>query len=181
MKTMYYIAVLPPENLIHEIRTFKEVIAENYQSRHALRSPAHITLQMPFHFEENEEKRLITALNKTASSMLPFDCSLKNFGHFDQRVIYIDVTPSPELTHLRTTLQQVLKEQFGFSDSKLPKRFHPHITIANRDLTPHKFTLCWEKYAEKTYDRTFRIKALTLMKHAGDHWKIHHRSSFDQL
>ena len=44
----FFIAILPPETIQREITDFKEEIARDFKSSHALKSPPHITLLMPF-------------------------------------------------------------------------------------------------------------------------------------
>lgn len=180
MKTMYYIAVLPPEDLRKEIKSFKEEVWRDHDSKHALRSPAHITLQMPFHFEEDLEEQLLKGLQALSEKFEPFDCKLKNFGHFDDRVIFIEVCNNPDLKQLRDTLQQYLGTELHFTDKQLPKRFHPHITIANRDLTRQRFPNCWEAFSQREYQRSFTAQSLYLLKHRGTHWEAYREIPFTQ-
>lgn len=178
MKTMYYIAVLPPETIREEIKTFKTEVLRRFDSGHALRSPAHITLQMPFHYEEDEEAQLINALELLVRDEDKFSCELEGFGHFGNRTVFVEVHPNKELTSLRQRLQALLRKKFGFNSRKLPERFHPHITIANRDLAPEKFNSCRETFEGKTYRRTFGITTLALLKHKGDHWEVYREFPF---
>ncbi|WP_224488465.1 2'-5' RNA ligase family protein [Robertkochia flava] len=178
MKVMYYIAILPPSTVREEIRVFKEEVRSRFQSQHALRSPAHITLQMPFHFEEMKETALIRALTALSATLTPAYCELKNFDHFGDRVIFVDVVPNPALTAYRKQLQEMLRTSFGFSDSKLPERFHPHITIANRDLTAEKFEPCMLVFKDRSYYRSFRMEGLALLKHRGDYWEVYREFPF---
>ncbi|MBL7471909.1 2'-5' RNA ligase family protein [Robertkochia sediminum] len=179
MKIMYYIAVLPPEDIRSEIKVFKEEVLQDFGSGHALRSPAHITLQMPFHFEEAQESQLITALASLAKSHHNFSCTAEGLGHFGDRTIFIAINPNTTLNNLRINLQVMLRETFGFGDKKLPQRFHPHITIANRDLTPERFPACWDAFRDRTYTRDFGITGIALLKHRGDHWEVYREFPFN--
>lgn len=178
MKVMYYIAVLPPQVLREEIRTFKTEILRKFGSGHALRSPAHITLQMPFHFEEDEESRLVNALRDLAQHQEAFDCTLEDFGHFGNRTVFIEVHPNEDLSDLRKSLQNLLRDRFNFNAKKLPQRFHPHITIANRDLEADRFDACLDTFRSRSYRRTFEIDAFALLKHRGDHWEVYREFPF---
>ena len=177
---MYYIAVLPPESIRDEVKGFKEEIRERFHSSHALRSPAHITLQMPFHFEESRVAELTDKIARLAQKLTPVTCELEHFGHFGNRVVYVNVKPSPTLNLYRQQLQQLLREEFHFSEKKLPDRFTPHITIANRDLTPENFTPCMETFNDRDYARTFEIDALVILKHCGDHWEVYREFPFNK-
>ncbi|THD69491.1 2'-5' RNA ligase family protein [Robertkochia marina] len=180
MKTMYYIAVLPPNEIREEIKAFKLEISKEFKSSHALRSPAHITLQMPFHFEEEQEALLLNSLTLLAGEQTSFNCSVKDFDHFDHRVVFVDVLPDKELRSLRTSLQDHLREVHSFSDKKLPERFHPHITIANRDLSADRFPDCWEAFKDRKYRRSFEVKSFSILKHRGDHWEVYRDFPFSQ-
>lgn len=177
---MYYIAIIPPEGLAAEIREFKEEIRRDFASKHALRSPAHITLQMPFHYEEGEEQHLLSSLHGFAATLEGFECRLKNFGNFDNRVIFVDVESHPLLSSTREQLQEVLRTQFGFSEKKLPRRFHPHITIANRDLRPELFPACRDAFTGRSFEKTFPVQSFWLLKHRGDHWEPYREFPFSQ-
>lgn len=178
MKVMYYIAVLPKEAIRREIKTMKLEVRDHFGAAHALRSPAHITLQMPFHFEEAHELRLVEAIGQLALKHRAFICDLKGFGHFGNRTIFIEVIPNDALNALRKNVQKILEERFAFGPKKLTSRFHPHITIANRDLTEENFKKCWVSFRERPYERTIEISAITLLKHRGDHWEAYHNAPF---
>jgi 2'-5' RNA ligase len=178
MKVMYYIAIVPPPDLRKEIREFKIGLRDRYNAVHALRSPAHITLQMPFHFEENAEHLLEASLEGLASGHTSFSCELRDFGHFGKGVLFIEVVPNESLGNLRNKLQALLREQYHFGDRKLPERFHPHITIANRDLSPGHYNLAWAHFKELSYHKKFTAEALTLLKHGGDHWDVYREFPF---
>ena len=52
----YFLAIIPPEKIEKEIYGLKELVADKFHSKAALRSPAHITLHMPFLWKEAKEK-----------------------------------------------------------------------------------------------------------------------------
>jgi 2'-5' RNA ligase len=58
----YFIAIVPPEPFLSNITAIKMELFENYGSKGALRSPAHITLHMPFSWDDEKEEKLITNL-----------------------------------------------------------------------------------------------------------------------
>ena len=48
---LYFIALLPPVEVAEEVTEIKQFFARNYNSRAALKSPPHVTLQPPFAWE----------------------------------------------------------------------------------------------------------------------------------
>jgi 2'-5' RNA ligase len=55
--------------------------------------------------------------------------------------------------------------------------FHPHVTIAFRDLTKENFEQAWQHYSGKPFKESFAANSLSLLKLTGDGWII--LKSFD--
>ena len=51
------------------------------------------------------------------------------------------------------------------------KPFHPHITVAFRDLKKSIYFEAWEYYQHKMLKEEFMIKQATLLKHNGRFWE----------
>ena len=67
-ESLYFIAVLPSEEIHEEITVLKHEIAEKYESKHALRSPPHITLHMPFKWKDKRFEDLVNVMKGLTSS-----------------------------------------------------------------------------------------------------------------
>lgn len=178
MLEKYFIAVVPPEPLLSEIQKVKSDIFEKYQTKGALRSPGHITLHMPFSFEEEKENRLINCLSefKFQSS---FQISLTNFACFAPRVVYIHVDEQPVLTELQKQLVRHVKQNlqlFNQSDDK--RGFHPHVTVAFRDLKKQNFHAVWDEYKDKYFKADFRCDSFCILKHIDHRWEIYKEFKF---
>src|SRR5512136_759713 len=94
--SLYFIAVIPHDKLRDQIRRIKERMQTDYGSGHALKSPAHITLQRPFQRSERDESLMSQALRSFVSVKKPFKVNLGGFGAFPPRVIYINIVdPEP--------------------------------------------------------------------------------------
>jgi 2'-5' RNA ligase len=50
--------------------------------------------------------------------------------------------------------------------------FHPHITIAFRDLKKPTFYKAWEEYKSKTFSADFICNSFSLLKHQKDEWMV---------
>ena len=66
----------------------------------------------------------------------------------------------------------------GFPIKKEQRAFHPHITIANRDLQKKDFKPAWEMFSSKTYHADFVADAITILQHDGVQWNIIFRAPF---
>ena len=51
---LYFIGILPPEDIKKKITDIKHVVARKFGSKHALNSPPHITLRMPFKWKDKK-------------------------------------------------------------------------------------------------------------------------------
>ena len=88
---LYFLAIIPPKEIYKRIKSLKQEIAEKYKAKHALKLPAHITLQIPFQLSESEENILIGFLEIFAENQKSLRVDLKDFGRFNQKVIFINI------------------------------------------------------------------------------------------
>jgi 2'-5' RNA ligase len=56
--------------------------------------------------------------------------------------------------------------------------FHPHITLAFRDLKKTMFEAAWNEFKEKSFQTSFVMNAIDLLKHDGKCWHPLHRFHF---
>jgi 2'-5' RNA ligase len=167
----YFIAIVPPEKILEKVEKLKSDLFEKHGLRGALRSPAHITLHRPFEFKTEKEKELIGLLEKIKPAQT-LSLELKNFGCFLPRVIYIDVAANSQLyefqQHLATEVQRNLRI---FNQTQDMRGFHPHMTIAFRDLKKPKFFELWAEFQKKEFSEKFTVSSFSLLKLANK-WEI---------
>jgi 2'-5' RNA ligase len=173
-KCIFFIALLPPQDIQNDITEIKEYFATNYHSRKALNSPPHITLQPPFEWSLDQVPILTECLNNFAISHHPISITLQNYAAFPPRVIYIDVIQTPELLNLYSALSSTLENNLNISDPQSKKRpFCPHLTVAFKDLTKANFYTAWEEFAQKKLAFQFIANDITLLIHRDGKWQIH--------
>jgi 2'-5' RNA ligase len=51
------------------------------------------------------------------------------------------------------------------------KKFHPHITVASRDLIAELFSSAWEYFSEKEYFRVIKSGTVDVLRHENKAWK----------
>jgi len=169
---LYFIALILPSPFFEEAQKLKEHFHEQYHSKASLNSPPHITLHMPFQWKEGKEQKLINALSAFSSGKKSFRLSFNNFSCFAPRVIYIDVKPSESLTNLQHELHRFCKMELNLFNAQyrdLP--FHPHVTLAFRDLKRDYFAKAWEEFQGKKFSGDFPVDKITLLKHDGKCWQ----------
>lgn len=174
MEQRYFIAIVPHEKLCNEIVAIKQDFADTYNSKGALRSPAHITLHMPFLWKENKEEKLIEQLSVFKFEEKNIEISLNKFSRFGERVIFIDVEKNETLTQLQKQLVRHVKQMLNlFNQDEDLRGFHPHITVAFRDLKKEQFAKAWQIYKGKDFKDAFNCESFALLKHDGKHWNVY--------
>jgi len=173
-KTRFFIALIPPPEVQAEATQLKEYFRDRYNSKAALRSPPHITLQAPFEWPDDHRDRLISALKQFNFQFSRVPIQLNGFGAFPPRVIYLDVEHTPELMTLEQALRHYLKDALAIEDPRSRTRpFHPHLTIAFRDLKPAAFRRAWPEFEHREAQFAFNVPAIALLLHTGKEWIIH--------
>ncbi len=151
----------------------KKYFRDNYNSKASLNSPPHITLHMPFKLKAKKEDYLLKTLEEFALGQKPFSIQLNNFGAFPPRVIFIDVKTNSQLETLQRDLHKTCRQKLNLHNANYKEQaFHPHITLAFRDLRKAKFVEAWEEFAERKFKGNFTAHHLSLLKHNGKDWAV---------
>lgn len=179
-KTLYFIAVIPPEPFRQEAWELKEHMRDKFRSKASLNSPPHITLYPPFKLEK-EEAALINDLEQVAAGIDPFKVELKNFGAFPPRVIFINVEKQPALHKLQEAisgcLEAYVKEEGG---KKEERPYHPHITLGFRDLSKPYFNEAWKEFKDSELSYRWQVEEFTLLRHTGKQWEEYKQFSLKE-
>lgn len=176
---LYFVALVPPEDVLQKAQNLKEEVAEQCGSKAALRSPPHITLHMPFKFREEREGKIEKVLTDFCESQEPFEIRQEGFGAFPPRVIYVNVEKTPPLEMMRGSLVRAMRLKLKLENADYKdKPFHPHMTIAFRDLKKRIFPEAWAYYQKQSFSETWECSDLVLLKHNGKIWNIFKRFPF---
>lgn len=108
-------------------------------------------------------------MDEFAQIQQPFELQLRGFNCFEPRVIFVDIVENQQLKTLQSGLFHHLEKTVGLQDERA-KRFHPHITIAHRDLQRRQFPKAWEHFSKIGYERSFQVEGLVLLEHVGRKW-----------
>ncbi|CAD5931322.1 Putative phosphoesterase GK0864 [Planktothrix tepida] len=170
---LFFIALLPPQEIQNQITEIKHYFAQTYNSHHALKSPPHITLQPPFKWLIEDLQTLEQRLSEFALKQSSISITLSGFNAFPPRVIYVDVIKTPELIKIHQQLMDDLEQQLNIVHEVSKKRlFSPHVTVAFKDLTRTAFKTAWLEFAQRSIYFDFTISELTLLIHNGQNWNI---------
>ena len=169
---LYFLSLIPPEPLREEVRQLKLEMKQRFGAKHALKSPAHLTLQMPFRRPEIVEERLISSLEEVAKNLIPFKIELSGFDFFEPRVIFIRVEEHVPIQEVHAALRKPLLDSLDLSEKELTQKVHPHMTIATRDLTEDNFYKARAEFEQRNFEAAFTARSLFLLKHNGKYWDI---------
>lgn len=167
----YFIAIVTPESINQQVLEWKQYMLQHFNCRVALKSPAHITLIPPFDMPDTMQHEMEEVLLEFANKQPSFPIQLKNFAAFKPRVIYVHVQPNTHLNDLQTRLEAYLLH-IDFPIKKEDRAFHPHVTIANRDLQKDDFPLAWQYFQQLSYEVSFPANTISLLRHNGQIWEV---------
>ncbi|WP_247235320.1 2'-5' RNA ligase family protein [Telluribacter sp. SYSU D00476] len=175
-QALYFVALLPDEQIQQDVTAFKQVAAEQFNSRHALKSPPHITIIPPFKLPAEEATTLVETMAAAAARLAPFPVQLRGFDRFGQRVIFVDVIMDEALRTCYQVTAEAFHQQLGIKPDDRP--FHAHMTVAFKDLHRKVFGDAWAYFSQQSYERTFHVQTLTLLKHNGQRWEVEQDQAF---
>jgi len=175
---MYFVALVLPPELNKKILIWKNYMLEHYQCKVGLKSPAHITLVPPFWLDENHENNLFADINEIARENDPFVIETKNFSAFKPRTIFIDVIKNENLIRLKENTDRFFKYKESYHIKIDARPFHPHITIATRDLFKKSFYEAWVFFEKQKFEEQWEAKSISVLRHNKKNWDVIHTSQF---
>ena len=169
---MYFVAIVCPAELNKKILAFKLWMKDQFGCIVALRSPAHITLIPPFWISEDKEPVLLDIVSnfKTNKDAIPIETA--GFDHFAKRVLFVAIKDEPHLNEIKRDVKVYFLDALGDIIKKEERAFHPHITIANRDMKPSDFVKAWEHFSGKNFGEKFQADTVSLLRLYPDQWKV---------
>lgn len=168
---IYFIAILVEGEAGETITEFKQDAAQKFGASRALNSPPHLTLIPPFRWPDTALEALSEALSGfMAGHPMPV-VRLVNFNCFSPRVIYADVEPNPELSNFQQALETHLEQQLNIRTDR-QYGFHPHVTIAFKDLSEAVFPEAWAHFSTQTFAHAFQAPGIALLEHTGQCWEV---------
>ncbi|AEV34237.1 2'-5' RNA ligase [Owenweeksia hongkongensis DSM 17368] len=170
---LYFIAIIPTSSVREELQGLKELFRDKYSSKASLNSPPHITLHMPFKFSDKKKERMLKSLTNVAAHQERFEVELKNFSAFTPRVIYADIVENEALKELQRSIVEMCRVDLKLLNANYKNQaYHPHITLAFRDLKKPAFAEAWKEFENKKYNARFLVNSFSLLKHDGSKWSV---------
>lgn len=168
----YFIALVPSGEALAAFEAIKQEIFETYHVKGALRSPAHITLHRPFEWPNEKEEKLISTLQSFEFGK-ELTVPVRDFGWFEPRVLFAAVVKTQELTDLHARLSRYCQRELKLLNEINDRRgFHPHVTLAFRDLKKLQFYALQEKFRARKLQLDLPVRGITLLK-MHERWQVH--------
>ena len=177
--TMYFIALVLPSALNQKVLHLKNFMHERYDCKVGLKSPAHITLIPPFWMEEDREVELFYDVGQLAKKFSPFIIQTKNFSAFKPRTIFIEVEKNIALNRLKENVDNFFKLNNSYKIKVDSRPFHPHITIATRDLFKKSFHEAWPVFEKEIFEEEWIADGLSILRHNKKNWDVVYTSQFN--
>jgi 2'-5' RNA ligase len=178
---MYFIALVLPHAINEKILKYKQMMLDRFNCKVGLKSPAHITLVPPFWMEEEKEQQLISDVSFLSKGFYPFRVSTNNFSAFKPRTIFIALAPNPQLNAIKKATDSLFKSNPFYTIKIDTRLFHPHITIATRDLYKKSFYEIWPWFAEKNFLEEWTADGISILRHNKKNWDVIHTSQFNKV
>ena len=176
---MYFIALVAPEEIDQQVLKWKNFFKERYECSVALKSPAHITIIPPFWMNEELENDLINSIREFSIINAKFEITLQNFEAFQPKVIFVQVVKSEILNGLYQSFADFIISLNKFPIKKEDRHFHPHVTLATRDLYKKAFQEAWEIFSKKKYGAIWIVNGISLLRHNKKNWDVIFTSQYE--
>lgn len=170
----YFIAIVPSGDIQAQASDIKERVKEVYGAKHALKSPAHVTLKMPFSWNGNKEDKLVGLLEGFFGSVEPFKMTVKGIGRFGKRIMYSRVDGGEELLKMQSELKSFCRLQLKVVEELSDKAYTPHITLVYSDLKDRFFDECWAMLKEKGFYGEMKVDQVALLRKTDYRWHVVH-------
>ncbi|MBN7814226.1 2'-5' RNA ligase family protein [Algoriphagus pacificus] len=168
----YFLALVPEGDLQERVTALKMQLKEEFNCKYALKSPAHVTLKMPFSYNEAKEESLIQSLSDFLKNYKEISLKVGGVGTFGDRVIYLKIDAGEDLFDLQRELKLYCKRELKLVDELSDRNFHPHMTIAFKDLKKAQIPNILEVLKMKSISYDFVSSQLFLLKRENRRWEI---------
>lgn len=175
---MYFVAIVAPKEINQQVLKWKTYFKDHFECAVALRSPAHITIIPPFWMNEELENDLINSIREFSIAKTGFGITLKDFGAFKPKVVFVDVVKNKILDGLYQSFAEFIFSQHKFPIKKEYRPFDPHVTLATRDLYKKAFQEAWEFFSKKKYEAFWIVNGISLLRHNKKNWDVIFTSQF---
>lgn len=160
----YFIAIILRGEALDHAEKIKRELFDEFGVKGALRSPAHITLHRPFEWNEEKEPLLREKL-RSFSAPGTWTINLQGWDSFSKRVVFVAVKSDENLGKLHASLKSFARRELGLlNESEDERGFHPHVTVAFRDIRTKNFTQVWDYVQSREFSHKMPFDGFSLLR-----------------
>ncbi|WP_111669070.1 2'-5' RNA ligase family protein [Algoriphagus litoralis] len=174
----YFLALIPPPEVFQQVHHIKLLIQEQFGIKYALKSPPHVTLKMPFNYNEAKESVLETKLTGFLKDKKSLNLTINGADTFGKRVIFLAITPTPELMDLQSSMKIFCKRELNLVDELSDRNYHPHMTVAFKDLKAARFDEILDLVKRESFQTSFCVDSVSILKRSAQKWNLHKNLAF---
>lgn len=174
----YFLALVPEGKLQDQVTELKLLLKEEFNIKYALKSPAHITVKMPFSYNEQKENVLIGRLKDFVQNYDTMEMVIGGVKTFGDRVVYLNVEAGKDLYHFQSELKTFCKRELKLVDELSDRNYHPHMTVAFKDLKKHPIPNIIKVLESKPISEKFVVNHLFLLIRQNGRWEICSKMEF---
>jgi 2'-5' RNA ligase len=162
------IVLLLPDDVQNELQRWQLDILRRHGLNPGLSAPPHITLKLGFKFDNIEAIANDMAVLTKQTAQLPV--LLKDFRHFDEGIIFLDVAPDEALERCRQSVVQMVSRQHGVQPRPIEQAgFHSHVTLTY-GLPKQRFEQERALFAAMPVQFACVLDRMALLVRVDDHW-----------
>jgi len=127
---------------------------------------------MPFLYKENKIDQVSLSLKEALEERPSFEITFEGIAAFRNRQIYLKVSSNEFLTKIQRDIALWMKRHFNiFNANYRDYPYHPHLTIAFRDLKKVYFDIAFQYYMDLNYEASFTVSEISMLKLMADRWE----------
>jgi 2'-5' RNA ligase len=168
---LFFFGILLPFNIAAEVNEIRQEFEDKYESSKALKAPPHITIIPPLFANDTFEEAIVAEVTAFVKNFAHFDIKLNGFGEFNKKVIFVEVEKNERLQLFYQAFSAFFTG-LGFELTSMNKFYHPHVTVAFRDLTKENFEKAWPAFENRELKENFSATSIHLLKHRDERWQV---------
>ena len=168
----HFIGVLLPEDITLTLEDCRRYMREAYGCKSGHATPIHVTLVPPFQLpDEYSTEDLARAIeDDVLPKGLGFTGHIDNFDAFGDRTLFANVVKDEKWTALRDAVYSAVVMAAPGCTKKDSRPFHPHISVANRDIPAGVMTDALQVMNELNLAEDFPVDNITIFERQNGKW-----------
>jgi 2'-5' RNA ligase len=162
------IVLLLPDGVQNELQRWQLDTLRRHGLNPGLSAPPHITLKLGFKYEDINA--IADNMAELAGQIAPLPVLLKDFMHFDEGIIFLDVAPDEALERCRQSVVQMVSQRHGVQPRPIELAgFRSHVTLTY-GLPKQRFEQERERFAALPVRFACVLDRMALLIRVDDHW-----------